>query len=288
MVWIFYNTVPDVLMMSRQIRLSRFNVSNERAELKAYDKIGLVYFNMGDIDSARFFHERGMASSQLGSTREDGRRLIRELLLDLFEKGTAENHEVLLEEFLRGEEYESEWQMWRKEKILSLNPAQDQKLMEFLFGFRLAIAAQKTRIECSPSSSFLGGLKSRPLALAKSPFDPLSESEKKSETNRSGLEGSEERDERLMCECRSKMFFEEMCVYCEAKKEEEGQMKRRRQREVKKRGLSGGAGTLGSSAGARRLNTNKFGESRFICKNNTMQKKKVCEMTILNIELYEL
>lgn len=261
------------------------------SELKAYDKIGLVYFNLNHIEEAKFFHKKGLGQGFLTSADRKNKTMVKAILTSLFEKGTTMIHELILEEFLQLFNYTEQRDLWRSEGVLSLNADQEMTLIKYLFNFKYENQADKNSCFSQKDNSefhFVSAEKNH-VKPCRVRTEPLFHWEDSSDSDNEELQKPAKPVDN--CYCHQIMFYQSKCRVClqiqnkfrlvesqeSPKKNKMAPRKRKipkKIRRIKDRGTFG-TPSLPVQVKVNPKVLNKYGESYFTAKDNHLQKKKL-------------
>lgn len=276
--------------------------SDLASELKSYDRIGVVYFNLGDIKKAKFFHRKGLGVDYKKSQIDQkNKQMVKQILSDLFESGSTSRFELILEEFLQARDLERERADWKQEKVLALSQAQEMELIQYLFFYdtdreekppRVILFSPKKQEDKQDFQFRKDTERSLKIHASNSLFDSEEEPDPR------GKERAQERQEKMRsrevnCECATLLFYETVCEHCKSRKRKREdkerpskpmyskQTKRFLDEKLKKKmtqlqskfGFESNKHAKRKKANPKQIN--RFGESYFVAKDNHLQKKKV-------------
>lgn len=276
------------------------------SELKAYDKIGVVYFNLGKMTEAKFFHRKGLEVNYRSNKRDlRSKQQAKTILTSLFETGNCRDFELILDDFLQQHQLFEERRNWKREASLVLNERQEMDLIQFLFNFPLAMKGYDYQVG---SREYLKSKENNQFEFNRDTDRSLracgklhlfdSESEREEPSLPSSLREQEKKREmellkEMNCTCSALLFYEKKCEYClslERPKSKKRNLERSTDSRLRDRFLNEKLkkkmAQLKSKFGfetvtdSKRSTTNpkilnKYGESYFVAKDNHIQKKKV-------------
>lgn len=237
--------------------------NNKNMELKAYDKIGMIFFNLDQINEAKYFHSKGLNREFQNTTDIKNMETVREILKEIYHLGYPKDYKLVVHKFLYKHDMQSVIDELKDIGSLNLSSIQEMELILYLMNIN-----KNTISNNEFKFSKISPIKIDPESNEYLFFNKMYEITEEISVNSKSIENLS-KSFQIECKCHSLQYYETICKFCKELKSKSSNSVRNN---IPKNNV---IISKNSKSSKKYKKFNKYGESLFNQKENKIQKNKL-------------